>query len=203
MQQADFIHLVRESEIACEQDKTAYQRSVMRFVALGYAWVLGLLLLALAMAGWAAWRLWADGYIRFMPMLVLISACGLLWVSLRALWSDESAIEGVSLSPQDAPGLFEALERIRKKIKGPPIDAVYLDAEFNASIQQRPRFGLLGGQYQYAHDWPATADGAGQGSPDGRVGPRIRPPAWRPRALLRLDLPHAQGLVQAAPQHAR
>ena len=145
MQQADFIHLVRESEIACAQDKTAYQRSVMRFVALGYAWVLGFLLLALAMMGWAAWRMWADGYIRFMPMFVLISACGLLWVSLRALWSDESAMEGVPLSPQDAPGLFEALERIRQKIKGPRIDVVYLDAEFNASIQQRPRFGLLGG----------------------------------------------------------
>lgn len=145
MEQADFIHLVRESEIACASDKTAYQRSVMRFVALGYAWVLGVFLLALALICWSVWRIWSDGYIRFMPMFVLMSIGGVLWVSLRALWSHESAIDGVLLSPQDAPGLFEALDRIRHKIKGPPIDAVYLDAEFNASIMQRPRFGMLGG----------------------------------------------------------
>ena len=145
MEQADFIHLVRESELACASDKTAYQRSVMRFVALGYVWVLGILLVALALIGWGAWRMWSDGVIRFMPMFVLLSACGLLWVSLRALWSDETAMAGVPLSPQDAPGLFEALERIRHKIKGPAIDAVYLDDDFNASIMQRPRFGMLGG----------------------------------------------------------
>ncbi len=45
----------------------------------------------------------------------------------------------------DAPALFEALERIRKKIKGPAIHEVRLDSEFNASIHQHPRFGLFGG----------------------------------------------------------
>lgn len=53
--------------------------------------------------------------------------------------------EGRELSRADAPALFEALERIRKKIKGPPVHRVYLDDEFNASIRQVPRFGLFGG----------------------------------------------------------
>lgn len=52
---------------------------------------------------------------------------------------------GERLQPADAPALFEALERIRKKIDGPPIHRVYLDGEFNASIRQQPRWGLFGG----------------------------------------------------------
>jgi len=39
----------------------------------------------------------------------------------------------------------KALDRIRGKIKGPPVHHVYLDDDFNASIRQVPRFGLFGG----------------------------------------------------------
>ena len=76
---------------------------------------------------------------------VLMSALGLLWTTLHALWLRMEPPEGVELQREDAPALFEALERIRRKIPGPPIHHVYLDDAFNASIRQWPRFGLLGG----------------------------------------------------------
>jgi len=50
--------------------------------------------------------------------------------------------------------LFTVLERIRKKIKGPPIHHVLLDDSFNASICQRPRCGLVGGAVNYAARHP-------------------------------------------------
>ncbi len=46
MERADFIHLVRMSEIASAEDSRAYRRSVAAFAVLGYAWVLGCLALA-------------------------------------------------------------------------------------------------------------------------------------------------------------
>lgn len=144
MDQADFVHLVRLSEHASADDSRAYRRSVAAFAALGYAWVLGCLLLALGLVAWALPAL-LHGRFRFGLVWVLLGALGLLWTSLRALWVRLDEPEGVEITAREAPALFEALERIRKKIKGPPLHAVYLDGDFNASIRQTPRWGLLGG----------------------------------------------------------
>ena len=47
MEQADSIHLVRESEIESASNSAAYRRSVVRFAILGYLWVVGCLVLGL------------------------------------------------------------------------------------------------------------------------------------------------------------
>lgn len=144
MDQADFVRMVRLSEQASAQDSHAYRRGVAAFAALGYAWVLGCLLLAAGLVAWLVPQL-LHGRFRFGLVWVLLAALGLLWTCLRALWVRVEVPEGVVLTVSDAPALFDALERIRKKIKGPPIHAVYLDGDFNASIRQTPRWGLLGG----------------------------------------------------------
>ncbi len=144
MDQADFVHMVRMSEIASAENSSAYRRSVAAFAALGYAWVLGCLLLALGMVAWALPPLLA-GRFRFGFVMVLISGLTLLWTSLQALWLRSDAPDGVEITAVEAPALFDALERIRRKIKGPHIHHVYLNDEFNACIRQQPRYGLLGG----------------------------------------------------------
>jgi Zn-dependent protease with chaperone function len=142
--QADFVHLVRMSEHASADNSRAYRRSVAVFAALGYAWVLGCLGLAAGIVLWVVPQM-LQGKFRFAMVWLLLGAAGLLWVSLRALWVRFDAPEGVEITALEAPELFEALERIRRKIKGPPIHKVTLNDEFNASIQQLPKYGLLGG----------------------------------------------------------
>ena len=144
MDQADFVHMVRMSEIASAENSSAYRRSVAAFAALGYAWVLGCLVLALGMVAWAVPPLLA-GRFKLVLVMVLISGLTLLWTSLQALWLRSDAPDGVEITAVEAPALFEALERIRRKIKGPHIHHVYLNDEFNACIRQQPRYGLLGG----------------------------------------------------------
>ena len=144
MDQADFVHMVRMSEIASAENSSAYRRSVAAFAALGYAWVLGCLVLALGMVAWALPPL-LEGRFKFGFVMVLISGLTLLWTSLQALWLRSDAPDGVEITAVEAPALFEALERIRRKIKGPHIHHVYLNDEFNACIRQQPRYGLLGG----------------------------------------------------------
>lgn len=148
MDHADFIHLVRLSEHASAEDSKAYRRSVAAFATLGYAWVIGCLLLS---AGVLAWTLGAmmRGQFKGGYAWLLLGAGGLLLTSLRALWCRLDEPQGVPLSQEAAPALFEALERIRKKIKGPPIHRVLLDGDFNASISQHPRYGLFGGAVNY------------------------------------------------------
>lgn len=144
MDQADFVHMVRMSEIASAENSSAYRRSVAAFAALGYAWVLGCLVLALGMVAWALPPL-LEGRFKFGFVMVLISGLTLLWTSLQALWLRSDAPDGVEITAVEAPALFEALERIRRKIRGPHIHHVYLNDEFNACIRQQPRYGLLGG----------------------------------------------------------
>lgn len=144
MEQADYVHLVRVSELASAENSQAYRRSVVLFAALGYAWVLGCLIFALCLLLWSGSHLLAGQW-RFVWIMTAIASLGLFWNSLRALWLKMDKAEGIEITPDDAPALFEALERIRQKLNGPKIDAVYLNQDFNASIRQVPRWGLLGG----------------------------------------------------------
>jgi len=148
VERADFIHLVRLSEHASADDSKAYRRSVAGFAALGYLWVVGCFVLAVALLVWTVGAI-GHGRIRGFHIALLVTAIGLLWTSLRALWCRLAPPTGETLTAADAPALFEALERIRKKIKGPPIHHVLLDGSFNASISQIPRFGLFGGARNY------------------------------------------------------
>ena len=149
MEQADFIHLVRESEIESANDSAAYRRSVIRFALLGYLWVVGCLVLSIGVGFWVVTQA-MQGRFRTVYVWLSIFALGLLWMSLRALWSgpmDEP--EGIAITADQAPELFKALERIRSKVKGPALHAVYLQDDFNAAIWQRQRFGMLGGSVNY------------------------------------------------------
>ncbi len=148
MDRADFIHLVRLSEHASAENSAAYRRSVALFAALGYAWVVGCALLAAGLIWWVGSSL-AHGRIRAAWLWLLLFALGLLWSSLRALWLRLEPPVGQVITAADAPQLFESLEKIRAKIKGPPIHHVVLNDEFNASISQHPRYGLFGGAVNY------------------------------------------------------
>lgn len=144
MERADFIHLLRLSEQDSEENSDGYRRKVAAFVFLGYAWVIGCFVLACALLYWSIDAL-SHNRFRTGYVWMLLGAGSLFITSLRALWCRFDKPEGVELKPTDAPALFDSLERIRKKIKGPPIHHVWLNNEFNASISQLPRWGLLGG----------------------------------------------------------
>ncbi|QDL53788.1 M48 family metallopeptidase [Rhodoferax aquaticus] len=148
MERADFIHLVRLSEHASAEDSQAYRRGVAMFAFVGYAWVIGCVLIAAAALWWLASD-WKTGHVNGGRIWLTIAAAGLLWSSLRALWLRLEAPSGIEITADDAPLLFEALAKIRKRIKGPAIDKVILDDAFNASITQIPRFGLFGGARNY------------------------------------------------------
>jgi hypothetical protein len=148
MEQADFIHLVRLSEQESAQDSKAYRRGLAAFAALGYAWVIGCMVLAIVTLSFTISAIW-NGQFKSVFLWGLVAAAGLLWTCLRALWCPRTEAEGVRITAAEAPALFEALESLRKKIKGPAIHEVRLDSELNASISQHPRFGLFGGAVNY------------------------------------------------------
>lgn len=70
------------------------------------------------------------------------AAAGALWERLRVQWHRPIDFSGAWLSFGDAPELFEALVRLRKKTGGPLIHRVLLDTDFHISIHQQRRLGL-------------------------------------------------------------
>jgi Zn-dependent protease with chaperone function len=148
VKRADFIHLVRIGEQASADDSQGYRRGVAGFAALGYLLVVGCVFIAVSMLVWTVCAV-GQGRMKAYHIALLITAVGLLWTSLRAMWLHLDAPAGVTITAADAPSLFTALARIRKKIKGPPIHHVLLDDSFNASISQIPRYGLFGGATNY------------------------------------------------------
>lgn len=144
MEHADFIHHVRVSEYLSAEDPDAYRRRVAWFAGLGYAWIGGCLLVSIWLATWAVQHL-MTGRVRSGTLFLLIGAVGLGWTSLRSLWVRlDAKPDGHRLTKQQAPALFKLISQVRRKVKGPRLDEVWLDDRFNASISQVPRFGLLG-----------------------------------------------------------
>ncbi len=75
------------------------------------------------------------------PRRALASASA-MWERLRVQWHRPIDFSGAWLSFGDAPELFEALVRMRKKTGGPLIHRVLLDTDFHISIHQQRRLGL-------------------------------------------------------------
>lgn len=144
MERKDYLYLVRLSEQASADHPDAYRRKVALFAALGYAWVLGCAVLGAALLAWCAQRAW-TGHARIALIWPLIAGLGLLGSGLSALWLRLRAPEGIMLTADQSPELFKALDKIRRKVNGPAIDRVLLTPDFNASISQLPRYGLMGG----------------------------------------------------------
>ena len=144
MEHADFIHHVRVSEYLSAENPSAYRRRVAWFAGLGYAWIGGCLLVSIWLATWALQHL-LTGRAKGGTIMLLLGAAGLAWTSLRSLWVRlDAKPQGHRLTREQAPALFKLISQVRRKVKGPKLDEVWLDDRFNASISQVPRFGLMG-----------------------------------------------------------
>jgi hypothetical protein len=143
MRQANFIEETAQSEpIAWAQPEASPPRPA-RALRMAHVWIASCLLLSLAITGSLGLQL-ARGEWTWAYAGAGVVAGLLLWMGLAALWQMDDTT-GVVLSWADAPALFEALERLRKKLKGPRIERVVLDTQFRVSIRRERRFGNFGG----------------------------------------------------------
>lgn len=139
--------LVYALEGEAERSPRAFRSRVMLVSVAAYL-CLGLVLaglLVLVGYGIAHHRDIHSAYLLFKFGVIAIAVLGLLFVVLRAFLTPLDAPAGREIDAAQAPRLFEVLEGIRRKLGGPPIHRVVVDASFNAAIAQVPRFGLFGG----------------------------------------------------------
>jgi Zn-dependent protease with chaperone function len=142
VEQADFVHLVRVSEIDAQERPQAYRKHVVWFAALGYGYVALSLVLGCALMYLAIVLL---GNRKFYPAIMCgIGGGTIAWVALRAMVVRSDPAQGLDITADQAPQLFKILAKLRKKLGAPPIHRVIITDDYNAFITQQPRFGVLG-----------------------------------------------------------
>ncbi|MGH2948011.1 MAG: M48 family metallopeptidase [Solirubrobacteraceae bacterium] len=67
-----------------------------------------------------------------------------VFVVLRSLWFRLPEPEGVAISREQAPALWDVVDETRKRLDAPRIHRLLLDDELNAGVVQLPRFGVMG-----------------------------------------------------------
>jgi Zn-dependent protease with chaperone function len=123
------------------------RRRVRLLVALGYVYVFFILALVVACIA-AIVLMLVSAHVNGLIIKLGIPLVGLLYVIARSLWVKVDPPEGRVLAPGATPTLDARVEEIRRALDAPRADTVLLTNDFNASVTQVPRLGVLG--------WPKT-----------------------------------------------
>jgi Zn-dependent protease with chaperone function len=146
MERADFEALIERMERVAAEHPAAYRRRVFGLAALGYGYLVFVLLMligigALTVAGISA--------LSIFGVKILLVVGALLYTVVRALWVTQTPPEGEAVSPSDAPQLFALVAELHQKLRTPPIHCVLVTPDFNAAVSQVPRLGLFGWHRNY------------------------------------------------------
>ncbi len=141
-----FEALVSRLEREARRAPVRYQWKVVGLAVLGNAYLAAVVitLLAALVAAAASVAMFEALAVKFAVLLVVA-----LVPLLRSLWVRLESPSGVPLSRHDSPALFASIDRLRRSMRAPRFHRVLLTDEFNASVMQIPRLGLLGWSRNY------------------------------------------------------
>lgn len=151
MNDEEFGWLVARLETQSANAPRAFRTRVLLISCAAYAVLALLLLLIVAVAGWALLHAHQHGIDRLVIGAGLLSALAapVLFVALRELLTRLPIPDGRRITRTEAPVLFKLLDKMRFKLRGPRIHHVLVDTDYNAAIAQLPRWGLFGASTNY------------------------------------------------------
>ena len=145
MEEKEFSALVDRLEVYARQSPGAYKLRVALLAALGYAFLIGVVIVI----GVLAVAVIYFGRLNWLVIKVLAIPLGIAALVLRSLWVEFPEPDGEPLKYDDAPRLFDLAKSTREATTGPKLHKLLLTDEFNAAIVQRPRLGMFGWHENY------------------------------------------------------
>lgn len=142
MEQIDFVQRVDAYVQAAANDPARFDRHVLGMALLAGLWVWGGLLLGLALLAWSVLSYVYQGFYG-LQIFGFFAGVALLISVLRLTRSDWVDPEGIAVPAAECPRLFEALERIRQKVRGPHISQLVITEDYGLRIAQQMRLGGL------------------------------------------------------------
>jgi Zn-dependent protease with chaperone function len=149
MTQRKFLALIERLEPYARHQPAAYRTQVALLAVLGYAYVAFIAIGALGVTALLLAKLLAlhvqprEAHIAcWLIMAPLVAVIARLVVTLFRV--EHLATSGYLIQRSFAPELFDMLDEDARALRAPKVDYVLLTGEFNASMFQRPRYGLFG-----------------------------------------------------------
>jgi Zn-dependent protease with chaperone function len=142
MERADFEALIERMERVAVERPVAYRRRVFGLAALGYGYLVLVIVVLLALC---ALSLWSLVYLKGFGVKLVLIVGALLYAVLRSLWVKQDPPAGERVTPLDAPQLFKMLGELQQRLRTPAIHTILITPELNAAVSQVPRWGLFGG----------------------------------------------------------
>ena len=119
-----------------------YRARVLALAALAYGLILGLVFFLIALEVVLVVVMFNMGEFQFLKLIIpLLLFIGIL---VSALQIDIPPPKGIAVTRAEAPALWAEIDRVRKAMRGPAPHQLLIDGEFNASVAQVPRLGVLG-----------------------------------------------------------
>lgn len=142
----NFLALVKAVEARAKDDPKWLQKRTVRLALLGYAVILGsiLLMIPVGLGLGAAVLVLSGGNAAAAKLAFVLAAVpiGFAFVLAKSLLLPRYDMPGVEIRQQDAPALFDFLNHIIKETHGPRFARVFISNEMNASVSRHT--GLLG-----------------------------------------------------------
>ncbi|NES02542.1 MAG: M48 family metalloprotease [Okeania sp. SIO2F4] len=149
MKQEEFDTLVKNLEEYAQRSPRNYKLQVVLLATLGYAYIFIILTGALILFALMILTVIHTGRINSSMIKFLILLLALISVILSSLWVHIPPPQGLVLDRQKVPQLFKMRDKLTKALKAPRFNHIILIGEFNASVIQIPRLGLLGWYQNY------------------------------------------------------
>lgn len=149
MTNEQFVEMVGRLEEYAGREPEKYRLRVGLLAALGYAYILFVLGVVVALISLLFWLMFTGGSFNIWALKFGWVLLVLAWFVLRSLWVKVPAPEGVRLGREEAPRLFALADELAAKLEAPRPHVIQVDGDFNASLAQAPRLGPFGWQRNY------------------------------------------------------
>lgn len=144
MSEKSFEQLVRRLESDARQHPAQYKLKVALVAALGYAYVLAVLSLVLAMGAGVILSLTAGESHQATSVALLIGLGLLAAIILRAVWVRGTPLTGFEVQREDAPRLFLLIDKLTHALETPPFYRIFIVNDLQTTVAQMPRLGIFG-----------------------------------------------------------
>lgn len=142
---SQFESLIESVEETAARSPGRYRSILAGMALLGYVYIAAVLLLLLGCVALLIWGVIVGGS----GGLLLLKTFGVALIALivlvvRSMWVKLDPPQGVPLARNESPALFDAIDAVRDRVRGPRIHEVIVTEDFNAAVVQHPRFGIFG-----------------------------------------------------------
>jgi Zn-dependent protease with chaperone function len=148
MKREKFESISANAEQLYQRRPKLYKFLLASMATLGYAYIILILLVSLTLFVLMLILLF-SGKTRSEIIKLLIVFGVLSWFILRGLWIKFTPPFGLRITRKEAPRLVDMVEDVCNRLGAPHVSEIVLNGEFNASVSQLPRLGILGWYKNY------------------------------------------------------